>query len=228
MRREFEVCGLTRTEELVAAERLFTAIWSPDGSRVPVIAELLRAFEHSGNYVAGVFRDDQLIGASAAFAAVGQPALHSHITGVLPDAQNRGAGFALKQHQRAWALERGFDTITWTFDPLVRRNAYFNLVRLGARVTGYHTRMYGDMLDALNVGDDSDRCFVEWDLRADQRGIVDAAELTGDVTLVETPEVAEPRRAWRLAVREALGGALAEGFVAVGMTPAGEYILHRE
>ena len=62
-------------------------------------------------------------------------------------ATRRGSsvGFALKQHQRAWALQRGLSRITWTFDPLVRRNAYFNLVKLGATAVAFHRDFYGSM-----------------------------------------------------------------------------------
>jgi predicted GNAT superfamily acetyltransferase len=28
--------------------------------------------------------------------------------------------------------------VTWTFGPLVRRNAYFNLVKLGATAVAFH------------------------------------------------------------------------------------------
>ena len=76
----------------------------------------------------------------------------------------RNVGYALKLHQRAWALQRGIATITWTFDPLVRRNAYFNLAKLGVRATRYLPNFYGAMQDPINAGDDTDRLLVDWDL----------------------------------------------------------------
>ncbi len=90
--------------------------------------------------------------------------LHSHVTGIHPDWQGRGLGRILKLHQRAWCLERGVETITWTFDPLVRRNAWFNLRSLGAEVTEYLPSFYGPMTDGINAGDDTDRAFVVWRL----------------------------------------------------------------
>ena len=54
--------------------------------------------------------------------------------------------------------------VTWTFDPLVRRNAYFNLAKLGAAVRAYHPNFYGEMDDGINGGDESDRVLVEWAL----------------------------------------------------------------
>jgi predicted GNAT superfamily acetyltransferase len=81
-------------------------------------------------------------------------------------ARGRNVGFALKLHQRAWALRRGVSTISWTFDPLIRRNAYFNVAKLAARPTEYLTNFYGDMRDGINSGDDTDRLLVRWELDA--------------------------------------------------------------
>ena len=68
-----------------------------------------------------------------------------------PSHQGTAVGFVLKQHQRSWALERDIDTIEWTFDPLVRRNAYFNLTKLGARLVGYVDNFYGKLHDGVRM-----------------------------------------------------------------------------
>ncbi len=105
------------------------------GDRYGMPPNLLQALAHSGNYAVGLYRDDVLVGASVAFfAAPAARSMHSHITGVLPDLPVAGLGRVLKQHQREWALAREVGHITWTFDPLVARNAHFNLRVLGARV----------------------------------------------------------------------------------------------
>jgi predicted GNAT superfamily acetyltransferase len=78
--------------------------------------------------------------------------------------RSRGVGLALKLHQRSWALSRGIELITWTFDPLVRRNAYFNVTKLGADLKEYRVAFYGSMPDAINGGDDSDRAVAAWQL----------------------------------------------------------------
>jgi len=132
-----------------------------------VTIELLRAFTKAGNYVAGAFDGDRLIGACVGFFAPAGGALHSHIAGVAADATGRSVGFALKQHQRAWALLRDVGEIAWTFDPLVARNAYFNLVKLGARPVEYLPNFYGPMVDAINSDGESDRLLVRWRLRDD-------------------------------------------------------------
>jgi predicted GNAT superfamily acetyltransferase len=107
-----------------------------------------------------------LIGACVGFFhAPSDDALHSHIAGVSRDALDRHIGFALKLHQRAWAMVRGVSEIAWTFDPLVSRNAYFNLVKLAARPVEYLPNFYGAMPDAINGLDDSDRLLISWQLR---------------------------------------------------------------
>ena len=57
--------------------------------------------------------------------------------------------------------------MTWTFDPLVARNAYFNIEKLGARPTRYMIDYYGQMSDGLNAGQASDRVLLSWDLTVD-------------------------------------------------------------
>ncbi|MDQ3147121.1 MAG: GNAT family N-acetyltransferase [Actinomycetota bacterium] len=132
--------------------------------------ELLRALVHTDNYVAGARRGTELIGASVGFRAAedGVPSLHSHVTGIAEAAQGSGVGTALKRHQRRWALARGLGTVTWTFDPLVRRNGWFNLMRLGAEVTAYHPDFYGKMADRLNAGDAGDRVVATWVLDSER------------------------------------------------------------
>jgi predicted GNAT superfamily acetyltransferase len=158
--------------------RLFQEIWRPAaGNPPPVTAELLRALAHAGNYVAGAWAGERLAGACMGFLAWpgeahgGAPgpagaglALHSHIAGVAPGTQRQGVGFALKAHQRAWALSHGLPLVVWTFDPLVARNAWFNLTKLAAAATGYLPDFYGPMTDAINAGEESDRLLVSWRL----------------------------------------------------------------
>jgi predicted GNAT superfamily acetyltransferase len=153
-----DVDGLTRIN------RLFDTVWGGGGQdAVPV--NMLKALAHTGNYVAGAWRSGALIGAAVGFAhGPDHPALHSHIAGVMPAAHGTGVGYALKLHQAAWALDRGLTAVTWTFDPLIRRNARFNLVKLGGRIEAYYPDFYGPMADGINDGDMTDRCLLVWDL----------------------------------------------------------------
>ena len=152
--------------ELGSVVALFATIWGRD-ENPPVTLELLRAFTKAGNYVGGAFEDDTIVGACVGFFhAPAEDALHSHIAGVSSIATGRSVGFALKLHQRSWALLRGVSEIAWTFDPLVSRNAHFNLVKLGAVPVEYLPNFYGAMPDRINGADDSDRLLVRWPLRA--------------------------------------------------------------
>lgn len=157
---------LTLLAELEAVVDLFSTIWGRSANP-PMTLELLRAFTKAGNYVGGAVDGERLVGACVGFFhAPAEDALHSHIAGVSKAAAGRGVGFALKLHQRAWALLRGVSDVAWTFDPLVARNAYFNLVKLAARPAEYLPNFYGAMADAINGDDDSDRLLVRWPLRA--------------------------------------------------------------
>jgi predicted GNAT superfamily acetyltransferase len=245
---EVVIHELGRLDELQAARRLFEEVWRPaEGSPPPVTVELLRALAHAGNYVVGAFAGTRMVGASAGFfTAPPEPALHSHITGVAPGGQHRGIGFALKVHQRAWAMARGLDLVVWTFDPLVARNAWFNLAKLGAVPTAYLEDFYGPMTDAINAGMASDRLLLAW--RLDDPAVAaacagqprrpapvpakaalsagpDLEPVVGDgdaaaVTVAVPPDLEalgpEQRRAWREAVRAILGGMLADGAAVTG------------
>lgn len=158
---------LSELAELTAVHALYRRIWHSGASDSPVGLEQLRAMAHTGNYTAGAYRGSELVGACVGFfAAPPGEVLHSHVAGVAPQARSGNVGYALKLHQRAWALARGLREVTWTFDPLVRRNAYFNLVKLAARPREYLVDFYGDLSDAVNAGQGSDRLLVAWDLAA--------------------------------------------------------------
>lgn len=178
---------VTRLQDLRDVVAVFRSVWGRDGGSDIVPIETLRALSHAGNHAAGAFVDGRLAGAVVGFLGMedGAVALHSHIMGLLAGRRSRGMGFALKQHQRAWALERGIDTVTWTFDPLVRQNAYFNLHKLGAEATDYHVDFYGALDDQLNAGEVSDRLLVTWSLRSER------ASAASHLHPVESPQPTE-------------------------------------
>jgi predicted GNAT superfamily acetyltransferase len=247
-----QVRTLSRMTELNDAMEALRTIWGFPGGEAPISAELMRAIALAGGYVAGAYVDGRLVGASAGF--LGQhddrAHLHSHISGVLPGWQGRHVGVALKQHQREWAIEHGIEVIEWTFDPLIRRNAFFNLVKLGAAVVGFEPNLYGEMNDAINAGDPTDRAIVHWDVSSPSAA--DPGDgpviLTGDdsghpvVSPADAPvlrawipdDIVELRHrdrdlglAWRLALRETFGAAVADGYTARNITRDGWYTLVR-
>lgn len=156
---------LTELTQFEAVSGLYHQIWRPGTGSPPITTELLRALTKAGNYVAGAFADGRLVGACVGFfSAPADGTVHSHIAGVSASARRRNVGFAMKLHQRAWALQRGVSAISWTFDPLVRRNAYFNLSKLAAAPAEYLPNFYGGMNDGINGSDDTDRLLVRWEL----------------------------------------------------------------
>lgn len=151
---------LTTVAEFDAAVTMFCKVWSADSAVDLVNASTLRAWSMSDNYVVGAYLDGELIGGAVAFR--GDKHIHSHLMGVLPGLQGRGFGGQLKEHQLRWARQRNFHTIRWTFDPLVRRNAHFNLWKLGATVLSYEKNLYGSLQDGINDGEETDRLVLEW------------------------------------------------------------------
>ena len=127
--------GLTEFAACLDVER---AVWrSSDIDLVPLPLFVVAA--EIGGQVLGAFDGDRVVGFTLAFPGVRErrPFLHSHMTGVLAAYWNRGIARSLKLFQRRDALSRSIDQIEWTFDPLQVKNAYFNLVRLGAIVRRY-------------------------------------------------------------------------------------------
>ncbi|KFF59751.1 hypothetical protein JF66_09225 [Cryobacterium sp. MLB-32] len=152
-------------------ENLFSDVWGLPLTEPPIPAELLRSISHAGcNVTAAYDAAGTLTGAAVAIVAPGNVSMYSLIAGVVPGTADRGVGFALKLHQRAWALARGIPMMTWTFDPLVSRNARFNLTKLGAHADEYEQDFYGPMHGLINANDESDRLIAVWPL-ADPRAV---------------------------------------------------------
>lgn len=236
-----EIRTLHRADEMVGLVEVFRQVWGSVTELVTI--EMLMAVSHSNGYVSAAYEsrggDERILGASVAILArhLGQPALHSHITGLLPGARKTGLGRAMKLHQQSWAADQGIDWIVWTYDPLVRRNAWFNIAVLGAEVHEYMPSFYGQMSDAINQGDESDRLLVAWSVGTDPDGpLRDGSELIAsgaDHLLVPTPDdIVTLRRTdpsqvrdWRQRSRAALSEAIERGDRIVGFTRAGEYVI---
>lgn len=242
--------------EMAAAAALLADVWGMEAKHSRLDPSMLVAMVHSGSYVAGAFIDGSLVAASVGFFHPPLArAMHSHITGVLRAHSGHGIGAALKFHQRAWCLERSVVTMTWTFDPLVARNAYFNLRKLGGRAVEYLPDFYGPMLDELNLGQPSDRMLLEWDLasplvrpapaerptvalliRGPQGPIlgrpledgVDTVriDLPDDIEAMRTTDAATAR-AWRDALRSVTTGLLADGWQLTDFDRRGFYRAER-
>lgn len=236
-----ELRPLRTLEDCDAIIDVTVATWG-DFQTIP--REVLRALAESGNVPFGAFAEQTLLGFVLGWAAVDPDEglhVHSHLLATLPYRRHAGVGYALKLAQRAQALDQGISVARWTFDPLVARNAYFNLHKLGAIADRLERNFYGEMTDELNRGDRSDRLVIRWDLEPDpgpNRAITDRGVtitqrgedggpktsdvVEGDVAILEVPEEYTSLRAsdpgvasaWRDAVANAAEACLGRGLVA--------------
>ncbi len=166
---------LTTHDDLRTCEDIQRETWRmPETDIVPM--HMLVAIRMHGGIILGARDGDRLVGFLFGYVGMlepgderihwlGSPFFHaSQMLGVLPEYQNQGIGYALKVRQREVALAQGIDLMTWTFDPLLSRNARFNLSRLGAVARHYLRNLY-DELPGINAGLPTDRLEVEWWLR---------------------------------------------------------------
>ena len=143
-------------------ERTWGAGRSPDRS-------MLLALDYAGNTVLVASEAGKAVGATLGFLGWSDGLhLHSHMAAVVPWRRSGGVGYALKLFQRAVCLEHGIVEMRWTFDPLIRRNAHFNLVKLGAEVVRFLPDFYGRLDDVITGSDRSDRFEVRWLLESDR------------------------------------------------------------
>ena len=164
---EWMIHVLETPEEMIAVEGLQRLVWqAPDIEIVP--KDLLLAAVHNGGLAIGACVGKDLVGAVFGFpgfySTPDGPRLkqHSHLLAVHPDWRSKGIGFALKRAQWQLVRKQGLDRITWTYDPLLSRNAHLNIARLGAVCNTYLRSEYGEMCDGLNAGLPSDRFQVDW------------------------------------------------------------------
>ena len=142
MTSAIKIIGLNSISEQNYARLIFDKVWSIDNG-TEITPNLLMAMVHSGAYLSGAFIDDKCVGAAFAFpATTGGLHLHSHMTAVLDEYRDQGVGYALKIDQWHWAKKNNYSEISWTFDPLVSRNAKLNLIKLGVNISSYSHNIF--------------------------------------------------------------------------------------
>lgn len=157
---------LEAPEDFAAVENLQRVVWPGDEVEI-VPAHLLIAAVHSGGLLIGAYAPD-LVGFVFGFPGLyatpdgPRPMHYSHMLAVHPDYRNSGVGFLLKRAQWQMVRRQGLDRITWTYDPLLSRNAHLNIARLGAVCNTYLRNHYGELRDGLNRGVSTDRLQVDW------------------------------------------------------------------
>ena len=234
MSSQVQVRKLESLSDQHLGRNVFDQTWAMDAG-TEITPNLLQAMVHSGSYLSGAFIDNKIVGAAFAFPATNNGLhLHSHMTAVLDEFRDKGVGYALKIDQWSWAKKHKYSHLSWTFDPLVRRNAKLNLVKLGVDISAYYSNFYGAMPDALNAGDESDRLMVYWRTDKDApkaRELITKPE-TGDI-LIEIPEDIVAIRSknqsesmkWRRQVREQFMAAFEKKGKVVGFSANNEYVV---
>lgn len=188
---QIEVKPVRNAEGCEHFQNLERLVWGTDDLDVVPVHVLITALKNGGGLL-GAYAEDgpgetgRMVGAAFWWLGAGidahspptdpsaagpQSALRlkvcSHMVGVLPAWQRHHIGLRLKLAQRNIVLEQGLtDWITWTYDPLYRRNGVFNIHRLGATCSTYLRNVYGELNDELNRGAPSDRCEVDWRLNS--------------------------------------------------------------
>ena len=234
MLKNFKIEKITTLQDQKFARNIFDKTWQIQIG-TEITPNLLQAMVYSGAYLTGAFIESKCIGAAFAFPATTNGLhLHSHMTAVLDDYRDQGVGYALKIDQWQWAKKNKYKEITWTFDPLVARNAKLNLIKLGVNISGYHPNFYGDMPDALNSGDESDRIMASWKVVGEQP-VVKSVIINPDEsdTLIKIPEDIVAIRSkdisdnlkWRHKVREGFIQAFKKGGKVVGFSANNEYVV---
>ena len=234
MNNSIQVRELKSLQDQDSGRKIFDLTWALDAG-TEITPNLLQAMVHSGSYLSGAFIDNKIVGAAFAFPATNNGLhLHSHMTAVLDEYRDKGVGYALKVDQWNWAKKKNYSHLSWTFDPLVRRNAKLNIVKLGVDISSYYPNFYGAMPDALNAGDESDRLIVSWSTAINApkaRELI--TNLKPDDILIEIPEDIVAIRSknqsesmkWRRLVREQFLAAFGKNGKVVGFSVNNEYVV---
>ncbi len=161
-----EVREAQTVDEVLLTEEIQLEAWGFSERELAPHSSLV-ASQHAGGLVALAWHGEEAVGFVFGFPAwrAGRAWHHSHMLAVRPAWRHSGAALLLKRFQREWVLAQGLDLVTWTFDPLLTRNARFNLGKLGAYAARYYENFYG-LRTGLYAGIPADRLLVTWELNA--------------------------------------------------------------
>src|SRR5215210_2391571 len=113
--------------QMKALEKLQQDVWGWNDLDTTPLMDFIILKELGGTLI-GAFDGERLVGFTFGIVGYegGQIVFHSHMLAVHPSYRESGLGRQLKIAQRSEALARGFEHITWTFDPLQSTNAHLN------------------------------------------------------------------------------------------------------
>lgn len=197
-RLQYEIRATRTLEELAACVSLQKRIWAYGENEIYPLRLFVNLAKIGGHVLVAFTPAGEAVGFVASMPAWHgrRRYYHSLSLGVLGGHENRGLGRALKLAQRRASLRAGIECIEWTFDPLKVKNAYFNLVRLGAVARRYLPDHYGTVRSRLQQGLPSDRLVAEWWLNSSRvkralAGNAPRATKKKPAATVEVPVVVE-------------------------------------
>lgn len=205
---DYIIKDLLHAQDMDGLEEVQQSAWGYD-DRDLTPGSLFTVHAHMGGVVCAAFavHSDLPVGFAYSFPALYKNKMvqHSHMLAIRPEHRQSGLAARLKIHQRNRAVAMGYDLMTWTFDPLLTKNARLNLGKLGARAVSYHPDWY-TIKGGIYAGLPADRFFVEWDLNNSvleqpktppsgeialeangSRAGIPNLELTSPVVLIESP-----------------------------------------
>ena len=257
---QYELRDLTQATDLELLEEIQKRAWGYDDREVTP-GSLMVASIHTGGIVVAAYpingdlgNSEVPVGFAYSFAAVKGPKSwqHSHMLAITPEHRGTGLATALKLRQRQRALELGFSLMTWTFDPLIARNARLNLGKLGALAVAYFEDWYA-LRGGIYAGLPADRFMVEWNLTQPNRehppgkvdgpralentasGLFSELELEAKAVFIEVPRDIEAlkrsdmplAKAWRQAHRTVFAAYFGRGYVAVDLATEADRTFYR-
>ena len=221
--RDLRVDEVTSADDLADASRLYRDVFGYTKPEASLNPRLLMAMAANGGAMVGAWDDaGRLVAFGYGFTgyAGGETYFYSQAVVVADGVQGSGVGRRIKAEQRRLALARDLHRMRWAYNPILARNAHFNLSVLGAVGRWFVPDCYGD---------GESRLVVEWDLDAPTAGQQDEpwatyaasdwgrTDRSGEVAALPLPsDRTRVTAALTAAANDAFGSLLADGLFATG------------
>jgi chorismate synthase len=161
---------LHTSQEMHDAVQIQRVYWGDDmGDMVPL--HMMMSISHYGGHIFGAYDGDKLVGILIGFLGADvkpddnldarqRLLIMSKRMVVLPEYRGRKIGESLKLAQRDYALRHNIPLVSWTFDPMLSRNAYLNIHKLRGVVQKYIPDFFGK--EVANPALQADRVSLSW------------------------------------------------------------------
>lgn len=196
---EITIREVETIEEMRECIELQRDVFAAPDMEISPVRHLIVA-KYAGGFTLGAYLNERLIGFVLSLpmflAGSNERAFYSHMTAIDTSLQSLGIGTKLKWAQRERALAEGANYIKWTYQPVLARNAFFNIERLGVTIKTYMPNYYGTDAEAsaeqkqAQEGIDSDRLFADWHLNSPKVSALSKGEKfeeTGEI--IKTVEI---------------------------------------